>query len=94
MKDILKGIKVENMDSHNGNAMPNQFKIWTSAGMIFQSYSSVIAIRDNKGNVTLDRSKWDYSTTTGKYRNLFLSEDKKETERKIKAGVYKLDDLN
>jgi len=34
--------------------------------------------------------KWDYSTTTGKYRNIFLGEDKKETERKIKDGIYTL----
>jgi len=36
----------------------------------------------------------DYSVTTGKYRNQFLGETKKETEAKIKSGEYILTDLN
>jgi len=44
--------------------------------------------------VFLDEVYWDCSKTTGKYRNLFLREDKKETENKIKDGVYKLVNLN
>jgi hypothetical protein len=43
---------------------------------------------------SLDRSKWDYSQTTGKYRNQFLGETKKETEAKIASGEYELIDLN
>ena len=31
---------------------------------------------------------WEYSKTTGKYRNMFLGEDKKETLRKLKSGEY------
>ena len=42
----------------------------------------------------LDKTYWDYSTTTGKYRNQFLGETKKETEKKIKSGEYALVDLN
>ena len=42
----------------------------------------------------LDKNKWDYSTTTGKYRNQFLGETKKETEKKIESGEYALVDLN
>ena len=60
---------------------------------MFQSYASIIARKDRDG-ITLDTSKWDYSKTTGKYRNLFLGETKKETEYKIKSGEYKLADLN
>ena len=37
--------------------------------------------------------KWDYSVTTSKYRNIFLNENKKETEKKIKSGEYVLTDL-
>ena len=33
---------------------------------------------------------WDYSKTTGKYRNIFLEETKQETERKIKSGYYNI----
>ena len=63
----------------------------------FQSYNSVIAIRTVWGDgtrVELDQEKWDYSVTTGKYRNAFLNETKRETERKIKSGEYKLVNLN
>ena len=48
----------------------------------------------SRGQVKLDKDYWDYSTTTGKYRNIFLGESKKETQLKINNGVYKLDNLN
>jgi len=86
--------KVENMTSSNGNDVPNQFIIRTSEGRYFQSYSSIIVFIDNNKNVFLDQSTWDYSKTTGKYRNMFLCENKKETEQKIASGVYKLVNLN
>ena len=79
--------KVEQMQS-------NQFKIWTDEGVYFQSYNSIIAFRPYGGKMQLDRSKWDYSVTTGKYRNQFLGEDKKTTEKKIASGEYELTDLN
>lgn len=82
------------MESSRGNTVPNQFIIWADDGKYFQSYQSVIAFRDLSGQITLDENKWDYSKTTGKYRNQFLNETKKETEAKIKSGEYKLDDLN
>ena len=87
------------MQSSNGNAIPNQFIIDTVNGKIrqsiFQSYRSVIAVKCFHTNkIALDVNAWDYSTTTGKYRNLFLTETKKQTEAKIKSGEYKLTDLN
>ena len=82
------------MISSNGNSVPNQFIISiNSIGTYFQSYSSIIACKTPKG-IVLDKNYWDYSVTTGKYRNQFLNETKKETEAKIKSGVYKLKDLN
>ena len=42
----------------------------------------------------LDTIYWDYSKTTGKYRNIFLNEKKKETEANLKQGRYKLINLN
>ena len=86
-------IKVRNMRSGNYNAIANQFEIECGDKLIFQSYDSVIAVKEH-GKVTLDKFYWDYSTTTGKYRNKFLGEDKKETQRKIDAGIYKLANLN
>jgi len=96
-------MKVQNMTSNRwgseGRAIPNQFIISdfqenTSQNIeVFQSYNSVIAKRVD-GEIYLDKDKWDYSKTTGKYRNIFLGETKKETERKIKDGTYTLADLN
>ena len=51
-------------------------------------------MRDNEGKVYLDINYWDYSTTTGKYRNIFLNENKSLTQKKINSNVYSLVDLN
>jgi uncharacterized protein with NRDE domain len=92
----MKNVKVSNMQSSRGNDIANQFEIRTSKGLYFQSYDSIIAFKPNSYDkkTILDKHYWDYSVTTGKYRNIFLREDKKETERKIKDGVYLLRDLN
>ena len=85
---------VENMTSSQGNSVPNQFILRTDQGRYFQSYNSIIAFIPNEGPAQLDAKYWDYSKTTGTYRNQFLNETKKETEAKIKAGTYILTDLN
>ena len=86
--------KVQNMTSSNGNNVPNQFEITDEKGNIFfQSYNSIIAVK-RRGKVELDSRYWDFSKTTGKYRNQFLGETKKETEAKIASGEYILTDLN
>jgi len=84
---------VTNMQSSKGNNIPNQFVITTDNGVYFQSYQSIIA-RIFNGLVELDSKYWNYSKTTGKYRNIFLNENRKETEAKIASGVYKMVDLN
>ena len=99
-------MKVQNFKNDNGRAIPNQFII-TDHGRgalgnfierkTFQSYDSVIAIITEWSDLTrtqIDKNKWDYSKTTGKYRNQFLCETKKETEKKIASGEYILTDLN
>ena len=85
------------MTNRNGNPVRNQFIINTPDATMFQSYDSIIVKTtfENGECVTyLDEATWDYSVTTGKYRNLFLGETKKETEKKIKSGQYKLANLN
>ena len=74
----------------------NQYMIDTPEGRYFQSYRAIIAfIPISAGRkVQLDKHYWDYSRTTGKYRNEFLGETKRETEAKIKTGEYELTDLN
>ena len=67
---------VENMKSERtGKAIANQFVITDNEhnATWFQSYTSVIALVNN-GILFIDRDKWDYSVTTAKYRNSFISE--------------------
>jgi hypothetical protein len=91
--ETIKKIRVSNMESSRGNIVPNQFEIETDDGIYFQSYNTIIAYRSH-GKRYLDKESWDYSRTTGKYRNIFLNETKKETEKKIKSGEYILTNLN
>lgn len=86
-------VKVCNMTGSSGREVVNQFEITTPDARYFQSYRTIIACW-YKGKVYLDANSWDYSTTTGKYRNIFLGETKRETERKIKSGEYILTNLN
>ena len=87
--------KVRQMTSNSsGNPVANQFVIYTDEGTYFQSYNSVIAFRDNERKITLDEYYWDYSRTTGKYRNEFLGEHIAQTRAKIESDEYKLADLN
>ena len=86
-------MKVENMTSTRGNKVPNQFIITDNGTEYFQSYKSIIAKR-SEGKIYLDDYYWDYSTTTGKYRNEFLGEGIAETRKKIASGEYILTNLN
>ena len=90
----VEELSVDNMVSRSGRDVPNQFILRTAVGTYFKSYTSIIVLETEDGRIFLDVNKWDYSRTTGRYRNIFLAETKKETEAKIKAGVYKLVDLN
>lgn len=91
----LKTISVANMMNFGGTReVPNQFIIHTPEGRFFQSYETVIVHETNDGETILDKNFWDYSVTTTKYRNKFLGETTAETRKKIKAGIYKLADLN
>ena len=96
-------MKVTNMTSNKGNKIANQFIITNDNEEYFQSYKSMIAKKvtnhffnyeQKEEKIYLDEKYWDYSVTTGKYRNIFLNETKKETEKKIKDGIYILTDLN
>jgi hypothetical protein len=71
----------------------NQFILRDNKGNTYlQSYNFIIVKIDRMGKITLGND-WDYSKTTGKYRNMFLGETKQETEKKIKEGVYKIENL-
>ena len=68
----------------------NQFVISDNGNTYFQSYNSIIVKRDINNKITLGNN-WNYSKTTERYRNLFLNETTKETEKKIADGIYKID---
>jgi len=89
-------VKVENMTTSSGNSVKNQFVILDTADRInyLQSYNSIIVKIDQDNKVYLDAKYWNYSTTTSKYRNMYLHETRKETEKKIESGEYILIDLN
>jgi len=84
------------MKVSNAWDVPNQFLIEDGNKSYFQSYNSIIALKDdNEGQVYLDEKYWDYSRTTMKYLHKFLrTESKKEIESRIKSGRYILLDLN
>ena len=86
-------MKVQNMTSARGNKIANQFIINDKGEEYFQSYRSIIA-KKSQGKIYLDEYYWDYSVTTGKYRNDFLGEKKIDTQRKIDSGEYILTNLN
>jgi len=103
----IQNLKVSNFNSaRSGNPVANQFLLeYVENGnrvRVFQSYDSTIArithIPKVEGYVDtiveLDESAWDYSTTTGRYRNEFLDEDIAETRKKINSGEYSLVNLN
>jgi len=86
-------MQVQNMRSARGNTVPNQFIINHNGEEFFQSYRVIIA-KKGDGKTFLDSYYWDYSVTTGRYRNQFLNETIKETRAKIESGEYILTDLN
>ncbi len=80
---------------------PNHYTIRGTDGFYLQSYDVIVAFTPyaKMGNfdylqVVLDYQYWQYSKTTSKYRNLFLSETSKETEAHVASGKYILADLN
>ena len=88
-------MKVSNMYSNNGNQVPNQFIIDSGNKTVFQSYKTIVAVKEN-GKVTLDSKALDYSATTTKYLKQFLntSDSKKQLQAKIENGFYQVEDLN
>lgn len=81
-------MNIEPMISTSGNNLINQFTITTDNGVYFQSYKSVIAFKPNDGSPIQLGKNWDYSNTTGIYRNQFLGEKIAATRAKIADGTY------
>ncbi len=90
----IKSIEIENMTASGGGVAPNQFILRIAGMFIFQSYRTTIAVEFPDGRTVLDKNFWDYSVTTGRYRNQFLGCSISECRRRIDSGVYLLADLN
>ena len=88
---IVKGIYIEIPDPERPDSDIAKIE---AHGEMFQSYNSNIAFITEHGETYLDKKYWDYSVTTGKYRNEFLGEGITETRKKIESGEYVLVDLN
>jgi len=82
------------ISTSSNRAIANQFIVSTPEGVYFQSYKSKVVFAPYNGKVQLDIDKWNYSRTTGRYRNQFLGETTKETQKKIDNGTYELSNLN
>lgn len=67
-------MKVKNMTSNNGNKVANQFIIIDEEHntITFQSYDSEIVRIDYHNETITIFPNYDYSITTGKYRNKFM----------------------
>ncbi len=87
---------VKNMVSpRTGVEVANQFVIEGDGKTIFQSYDSTIAVIDWNEHTVKIGDDWNYSNTTGKYRNAFFRDngfsDMADTTR-IKKVMKKVDE--
>ena len=71
-REKAENMKVENLTNKQGNKTANQFIITDGNKIAFQSYDSLICEIEN-GCITFT-SKYDFSPTTSKHRNTFLSD--------------------
>lgn len=84
---------INNMVSDKGNKIPNQYVIKLNNCNAFQSYETVIAIRNydsfhKRWEVFLNKEYYNYSKTTSKYRNKYLGLKTKQIEQKIKSKEF------
>ena len=82
-------MKVRNMESARSHRpVANQFIIKDGNRTMFQSYRSPIVEINWATRLIAVYPHWDYSVTTGKYRNQFM-EDEGFDEMASKAGFEK-----
>ena len=78
-------VRVQNV-KNNGKEISHQFEIFYSENnkhfKIFQSYGRMIVKWENTIIVEVG-ADWDYSRTTGKYRNILTKTTKKEFEKML-----------
>lgn len=79
-------MKIKNITSPKGNKVANQFILEYGNYTAFQSYSTLIAVYDNK-NDTLYQDENFYSRTTSKYLNMFIEQYQPLTISKVENSV-------
>ena len=67
-------MRIKNMTSAKGNKIANQFIIEDGNKVYFQSYNSMIACVDYSTHTITIGNDYNYSVTTGKYRNKFFND--------------------
>ena len=81
----MKDLRVKNVNN-NGIEVSNQFEIFYVKNnkyyKIFQSYENMI-IKWENGTIIEVGGDWDYSKTTGLYRNILTKTNKKEFEKML-----------
>ena len=90
-------LKVRNLtSSRSGREVANQFVIRDTENkkVTFQSYDSPIIEIDFANNILKVFRNWNYSKTTGKYRNQFMNEEffgldnSKDLEKAMNDGQW------
>lgn len=89
-------LKVRNMEGSSGREVANQFVITDTENnkVTFQSYDSTIIEIDSKNGVITVHPDYNYSKTTGKYRNKFMEVyfgalvNIKELEKAMSCGYW------
>ena len=69
---------------------PNHVVVRTAVGSTLYNYNTKIASVYHDDSKTELYSAWKYSSTTSKFRAVYLGETTKETQAKLDAHIYKL----
>ena len=84
---------VSNLTTRKGRVAVSQYEIHAIGFTIFQSYSTIIAVRTAYGHVILDHSWGSWGNTTTRYRNKFLGMNTAETRANLESGRFIAADL-
>lgn len=83
------------ISKRSGRAVANQYCVITDDGTrYFRSYNSNICRIAPDGTIYLDEYYWNYSKTTSKYLAQFLETNNAQIHANVKAGIYKMINLN
>lgn len=83
-------VQVQNMLSKKGNKVANQFEIFGNGYIVFQSYSTVIAVIKER---ILYVDKAYYSRTTSKYLNIFKDDHEHAYDNIVEVDNAELNNL-